>query len=513
MKKEFILSVDKKANSNFVFFIFFVFSICFIHALSFDKKPARIHAWAQSDHYALSLGFIDNGFDFFHPQTYTLSVQFPSDQTLQDPKGITAVDFPILHYIVAILMQVLGTTKPWVFRAVSLLWSFFALFYLFKELSRIKDKWLAYLVVAFIMFQPIYSYYQNGFHVSAAALNTQIVGIVLLFKYIVEKKSKFFAWGIFFLTLAALMRFTQIITLIAVFCAVFIDVLKRGMHKKQLLFVVLGVAIVLSYFVYNKILSSRYGSVFLGSPLPADSINDLLLHLFQIGKSYLRGFLPFFHLFALIVFVFLKKEKQLQKQTTIVISWLLFSLLGTSMFSLLMSWSLSAHDYYALDTWMPPLTIGLLYLVYTIDLKAYSYRSVMLFSAMFVVGSFAIALENQVRKYSDKVEMKGADLTIDYFDKSSGFLDEIISEESKVLLINSAGWNTPMVSWKRPVHRAVWKLEEQLPIELSKDYDFIVTLDLFFQTEVINHYPSFLSEFEIVDRNTMVSIWRKRKTD
>jgi len=35
-----------------------------------NEFPSYIHAWAQSDRYALSLGFIENGFDFFKPQTY-----------------------------------------------------------------------------------------------------------------------------------------------------------------------------------------------------------------------------------------------------------------------------------------------------------------------------------------------------------------------------------------------------------------------------------------------------------
>ena len=35
-----------------------------------NEFPSHIHAWAQADRYALSLGFLENGLDFFKPQTY-----------------------------------------------------------------------------------------------------------------------------------------------------------------------------------------------------------------------------------------------------------------------------------------------------------------------------------------------------------------------------------------------------------------------------------------------------------
>ena len=60
--------------------------------------PSFIHAWTQSDRYAIALRFLDNGFDFFHPATFNL-------QTLE---GITRVDFPINEFIVAISMKIFG---------------------------------------------------------------------------------------------------------------------------------------------------------------------------------------------------------------------------------------------------------------------------------------------------------------------------------------------------------------------------------------------------------------------
>ena len=42
-----------------------------------NEYPSHIHAWAEQDHYALSIGFLNNGFDFFHPETLIYNKQFP----------------------------------------------------------------------------------------------------------------------------------------------------------------------------------------------------------------------------------------------------------------------------------------------------------------------------------------------------------------------------------------------------------------------------------------------------
>lgn len=68
-----------------------------------NEFPSHIHAWAQSDRYALSLGFLDNGLDFFRPQTFVYNHQFPHNWKVPSEKTITAVDFPLHDYIPALL--------------------------------------------------------------------------------------------------------------------------------------------------------------------------------------------------------------------------------------------------------------------------------------------------------------------------------------------------------------------------------------------------------------------------
>ena len=86
-----------------------------------DEYPTHIHAWAEQDHYALALGFINNGFDLFHPETMIYNKQFPGWWQEPSATTITSADFPIHEYIVALLMKLFGTTSPWVFRLWTLL--------------------------------------------------------------------------------------------------------------------------------------------------------------------------------------------------------------------------------------------------------------------------------------------------------------------------------------------------------------------------------------------------------
>ncbi len=449
---------------NLVFIAFFVVSVALLHYKSYDKLPTSIHAWAQSDHYALALGFYNDGFDFFHPTTFTLSHQFEPDKPLENPQGITAVDFPIMHYTVALAMKLLGTTAPWVFRLVMLLWSCIALWVLFKAVNETKGFWIALFVCGFIMFQPIYTYYQNGFHVSAAAFGAFLIGCSFMIRYFTKGKNNYFLLGIVFLTLAALMRFTQIISLIALFCLYAYNFIRQRKFDNKIIFVLVGILVVLAYFVYNSTLRADYGAVFLGGALTTTSIPTLLSQLLSIGISYFRGFIPLLHLFALSILIVAFIKYKIQTTTFDKWGlWLVFIALGAFLFTLLMSWSLSVHDYYSIDVWLPALTIGVIYLIYNIDWQQTPKSYSALLISMFLIGALGIATENQLKKYREDIPLDGPDLVIDDFKNSSEFLNNHIDNDESVLIICDYGWNTPMVGWQRKAFRVANQFSKNIP--------------------------------------------------
>lgn len=362
------------------------------------------------------------------------------------------------------------------------------------------------------MFQPIYAYYQGGFHVSSAAFNIFLIGISQFFSfYHTDKKSHAF-WGYFFLTLASLMRFIHIISLLAFLCMHLFMLIKTKKLKLNLLLNLTGFTIVISYFIYNKYLAYHYGSIFLGSAIIADNLKDFSEQLLKIGIAYARGFIPLTHLAALsfLVYLFLKNKIYTESRTSEWFIWLNFSFLGTLCFTFLMSWSLSNHDYYSLDTWMPVLIILLLFLIKHLEIPLSSMQK-SVFVILFLAGTFSVAFELQSRKYDTTRIQEGADLVIHDFKESSQFLDNKISTDKKVLIVCGMGWNTPMVGWNREAYRVAWKFKDNIPMALKNNYDYIITHNETFQTEVLQAYPDFTKQLKKLDHNALLTIWVQKK--
>lgn len=502
MKKQHIL--------NFSFIVIFVLASGILHLKDFNKLPASTHAWAQSDHYAIALGFYNDGFDIFHPTTFALDVQFPAKEKLEKPNGITAVDLPIVHYIVALLMKALGTTAPWVFRMTMLFLSFLGLFSVFRAFCTVKNSAMAIFFVSFIMFQPIYCFYQDGFHVSMAAFNVFLLALSFGIRYMHSNKQKHFIFLVLLLTLAALMRFTHIISLLALGGSFVIISFNRRKLNENIYYIAIGVALVLAYFIYNKILAAEFGSVFLGKPMPPHSIKEAAFFLKRILSTYARGFLPLVHLTSLVMLIVAYKKSKISKGSLVEDSWFLWgfvSLIGTTLFSLLMMWGISAHDYYSLDTWLPFISIALSYMLYHIDYKKISKETLIVAVSLFVVASFSIALEVQLKKYRDDVPLNNTDLIINDFKESSIWLNEIVPAEAQVVLICSGGWNTPMMGWQRKVYRIHNINETTLGRLANEHYDYVVVC----RSGISEFYRSRVqSSCQLIDSNGVIDIYQQK---
>lgn len=496
-----------KVSKNTIFILGFILSVILLHNKSYNEIPSKTHGWAQSDHYALALGFLENDFDFLHPKTFSLTHQFPPKKKLKNPKGITATDFPILHFSVALVMKVLNTTDPWVFRFIMLLLSFIALFFLFKTIKKIKGFWFAIFIVGFIMFQPIYAYYQNGFHVSMAAYNILLIGFVYLLKYFYYSKEKYFYLGLFFLVLAGLMRFTQVIFLIALGGALFINIIKTKKFDLKIIFIGIGLLIIGSYFYYNKLLAESYGTIFLNKPMITTDLHSFIRQILRQFKMYIRGFLPLTHLVGLgiILYTFRKYKTKIN---SIIKYWFLFSLLGVIIFNLLMSWSCSVHDYYSLDTWLPLITLGLMLIVISTNFKPQTITSKLLI-ILFLTGTVSVAMEIQHTIYKYKFTTSDQ-LAID-FKNSLRFLNNYNFNNKKTMVITPPGWNTPMISWHHDVYRIANKFNEQIPKIYNNDFDYIITQDRTFNEIVIKNSPDFKSKVKKIASNGLVTIWKPLK--
>ena len=235
-----------------------------------NEFPSFIHAWAQSDYYALAKGFIRNGFDFFHPRTFNLTPQFPAEPPPEKEEGITRADFPLHPFLVAIIMKVSGTENPWVYRWYVLLLSLTGLVFM----TRLGWRWTGNAVpglflAAFLFTSPLLAYYQNGFLSGVPSLAFCFAAFYFYYVHLSGKKLLHFYSAIAFFSMAALGRTPFAIFLIGVICMEFAGWCRnRHTDPRKLLALVLAVLVVAGYFFYNLSLGKKYGSIFLSRPYP-----------------------------------------------------------------------------------------------------------------------------------------------------------------------------------------------------------------------------------------------------
>ena len=241
-----------------------------------DEYPTHIHAWAEQDHYALALGFINNGFDLFHPETMIYNKQFPGWWQEPSATTITSADFPIHEYTVALLMKLFGTTSPWVFRLWTLLWAVIGLLFVYRIAFLVTKKFTKSLFVTFVaLCSPVFVYYSNGFLPSIPALSMGIIGLWFYLRYCEDKKRRHFHLGIAFLTIAMLMRTTFAIELIAVLCFELLRVIrKESTLPDKLPSILISAALFLAYFLWNRHLRNLHGTIFLNQLVPPDDWQD-----------------------------------------------------------------------------------------------------------------------------------------------------------------------------------------------------------------------------------------------
>lgn len=323
-----------------------------------NEFPSHIHAWAQSDRYALSLGFLDNGLNFFKPQTFIYNHQFPDKWEVPSEETVTAVDFPIHDYIPALLMKILGSKSPWVFRIYILLYSFLGLLFLFKlSYAVTKCRIKSVFVVVFAATSPVYAYYQGGFLPTIPSLSNAIIAMCFYYRYLNESKNKDFWISILVFTLAALSRTTFAIPIVAVFSVEFIRLLRKETNLvTKILPIFISILALLSYWLYNVYLREKYGSIFLNHILPPRSIgeakeivNDIFVNWFFQYFSIPHYLIFVVSLLFSVYFIALRKCSITKAEAYYTLLGLTY-LFGCVLFAILMFRQFPVHDYYFLDS-------------------------------------------------------------------------------------------------------------------------------------------------------------------
>jgi hypothetical protein len=502
----------------FIALILISLSWLFYHN-SIKEFPRTIHAWAQSDHYALALNFQKNGYDFFHPETYCLNLQFPAKVIPQNENGITRADFPIHEYMISLLMLISNDSSPLVFRLYILICSLTGLFFLFKITRKLTGSFLfAAFIVVFAFTSPVFTYYQNGFLPGIPSLTCLIIAYYFYICYRQTHVFKIFVLSCFFFTLAALTRTPFSIFLIALAGQHFLYYLKqRKWPIKEILTFAFSFLIISGYFIYNMCLGKKYGSVFLSSILPPTSWQDAIDIFKQIKQNWLFEYFTVWHyIFAIFMGVtslIMVITRKLPKGISMG-GWLHFLIAGIGVvaYFILMMKQYAAHDYYFLDTFFPLCLLGLILVFMSLPSgkKGFSMVSFIvffIFSVLFILQSFNIQEKRYQSNPSNPFEAQIID-----FKNSKSFLDSIgIPQDAKMLVLNSCSPNIPLILMDRKGYSLFGWQEKEAIRFYDRKWDYAVIQETMPVSDMFEKDSNFYNRIVRIASNGNIAIYRRSK--
>ncbi len=502
-------------------------AIIFLTGLLFNYKtlnefPSHIHAWAQSDRYALALGFVRNDLNFFDPQTYVLNHQFPGDWKVASGKSITAVDFPVHDYIPAVIMKISGNRSPWIFRLYILLYSFAGLFFLYRLSLLLGNGSLKSLfLVLLAATSPVFAYYQGGFLPSIPSLSNAIIGIYFYLSYVRQNRRSDRILAYVFLTLSALSRLPFVIPLAAVYLAELLRFKRKTIKASSFwLPALLSVLAVTGKFIYNSWLSAKYGSIFLNHIMPPDGFRNgielIQASLKNWGNDYFNSFqwLIFFMIFLASAFFILRKKQWIKPDQKIFLQFLTAFIAGESVFSVLMLKQFPNHDYYFLDTFFLPVILMIAFGMTFIPVPRKIDNRVTLAVLLMLAGIFLVKktlLSEESRRRTGYWDRNMT--TINNFTGSSAFLDSLgVPRDAKVIVADSYAPNIPFILMDREGYAVMSPDSTNLKNALDWGAGYFVAQEDFFIPETYAAYPGILSRINRIADNGKIMVCRIRMT-
>lgn len=474
-----------------------------LHYRYVAEFPAFVHSWSQTDRYAIAIGFLNNNFDLFHPETLILNKQYPHWWKHADSSAITAVDFPIHEYAVAAAMKLTGNTSPIVFRLCTLLVALIGMAFLYKLAHELTDHWLKGLLVALVaLASPVYAYYAAGFIPGVPALSFAIIALWAYLRYL-RGDDRYFAWAMAMAAVATLIRTSFAILPVAIVCfEVLRTILRRTSLLPKLPAILLSAAAVGGYMAWNAHLRSLYDTVFLSGLAPANDITELKSLLSQAADNWRYSYFSKFQqhimvaIAAIAAIVLLHKRFSNKrrtspegKKTADTSLWIFVGgyMLGCCMFAIAMAQQAPDHDYYFIDTLLLP-TLLALALVLRVCPKPKGCLSTLV--ATIIVGLIGAKMLvdtsknlKQRRDYDDRSYQ-----TSQAFEGSEAWLDSIgVGPEAKIMAMYAYPQNAPFILMNRRGYTMMWYDDDIVSAGMKFPYDYIVIENRRFRNDFPYH--------------------------
>lgn len=496
------MKLSKNRKEIITVFLLLLITGCFFHINKINEFPLYTHAWAQADRYAIALGFLDNQFNLFYPQTFVLNTQFPDDFLVAGSSGITSVDFPIHEFIVAGFMKLFHTQEPWIFRVYELLISVIGILYLFR-ISRLFNIYFlgSIFITLFTALSPVWVYYQAGFIPGVTSLSFTIIGLFYYFNYRINASTKLLPIAFIFLTIAAASRTTFIIPLLTISGIEALNFLhKKKFEFKTAALIIGSFAFIVGYYFWNIHLRELHGSLFLNELKPANSITEFIEILKNVQSRWILQYMSIIQycvlagLIILFIISSIKKNQTSNSSISYLKLFLLIDILGCVFFFFAMMQQFSNHDYYFIDTFYLPIFLLLIALFSRIQkaiqkIPTYIQISTLIICVCIMVEeSYATQIEKRITGQWDKT----ASLVYDY-DKLDKKLDSIgISRSAKILVLDAVAPNIPFIQMKRKGFVVVTTSKENLQNALHFPFNYIAIQDNWFMNDIYPNYPEII---------------------
>lgn len=503
----------KRSREGFLVWLLVVVISIFFHREYLNEFPRFIHAWTQSDRYALSIGFVKNGFNLFKPTSLNLSPD--PEFTPETETGITPVDLPLGEFIVACAMKISGTTEPIIFRLFTILIASAGMTWLYLIFLRLsQNRLVAAMPVLFMFLCPVYFYYSSGFLPTITSLSLVLGGVYFLFSGDQQLEQRSFI----LFTLAALLRMPFIFPLISIGFVYF-------RNKRKLIYPILGIIAVIVYALWNRYLASIHGSLFLRKFLHAGSLEESLSMLSETWSNWNTSWFSIWHYIAagvsILVYLLYKlwpsifsslpehhsKQRIPSEKGLRLFScfWILMSIA----YYFLMQEQFIQHDYYFLDSFFLPLI-----LLFSLLLKnlASGKKSLQIITSLFLLFLPVASFSNyQVQK---ERRTAGAwnryEITYHNFKNSKHLLDSLrIPADSRMLVIDAYSVNAPLILMDRKGYTLLSTNEQTIPDALKRNFDYVVIQDEFLLSDIIRFYPKLKSELKKLGGDGRISVYER----
>ncbi len=493
----------------------------FLNHKRLGELPMEAHAWAQTDHFSLALGFERNGLNFFKPETYILNHQFPYNFLRPAKNSITSVDFPVHEYIPAIFMKLLGTRSPMVFRVYVLLLSIIGLFYLFRLALLITgDEIWSLAILLWSSTVPVYALFQGSFMPSIPSLSLMIIGMYYYFHHVETEERKPFITAIIFLTIAALTRKTFAIPLVAIGVYEIFGTFKqnKSSNSYKIATYILMLLVFLSYQVYNHYLFYNYGSVFLNYFLPPHNSVEVQNLLTIIRDKWLLTFGSPFHYLLLMTSIVLiikyfksiiSKKNPLHRAVLMILSLML---LGDFIFFGMMMKQWEHHDYYLNDTFYMP-TLLLVALAFSqIPLREWTHwKRLAIVGGILLSGIYTAVYAQRAKADRANINMHSRTYaTYRNFIGTGAFLDSLgISKDAKILVMDAYAPNLPFLLMDRKGMAIMSTTVRNLDEAMKWKFDLLALQDTFILSDIYPNAPNIIHRFKKIASNGKVNFYKR----